>query len=42
MASEKSTLKLEINTLPLMNRGALGVQTIKLKENEKISGISKF
>lgn len=42
VASEKSTLKLEINTLPLMNRGALGVQTIKLKENEKISGISKF
>ena len=42
VASEKSTLKLEINTLPLMSRGALGVQTIKLKEKEKISGISKF
>lgn len=42
VASEKSTLKLEISTLPLMSRGALGVQTIKLKEREKISGISKF
>lgn len=42
VASEKSTLKLEISTLPLMSKGALGVQTIKLKENEKISGISKF
>lgn len=42
VASEKSTLKLEISTLPLMSRGALGVQTIKLKEKEKISGISKF
>lgn len=42
IASSSSTLKIDLSTLPLNFRGALGVKTIKLNDGQKISGISKF
>lgn len=42
IASNSSTLRIDLSTLPLNFRGALGVKTIKLNDGQKISGISKF
>lgn len=37
--SNKSCLKIEIETLPLLSRNTIGVKAIKLKNNEQVVGI---
>lgn len=42
ITSSGARIKINVDSIPLLSRGAQGKKSIKLKENEKVIGISKF
>lgn len=42
ITSNSARIKIDIDSIPLLSRGAQGNKSIKLKDNEKVIGISKF
>ena len=42
ITSNSARIKIDIDSIPLLSRGAQGNKSIKLKEKEKVIGISKF
>lgn len=42
ITSNSARIKIDIDSIPLLSRSAQGNKSIKLKENEKVIGISKF
>lgn len=42
ITSSGARIKINVDSIPLLSRGAQGNKSIKLKENEKVIGISKF
>lgn len=42
ITSNKAQIKVDIEEIPLLSKGAQGVKSIKLSENDRVIGISKF
>ena len=42
IVASKAQIKLNINEISLLSRGAVGTRSMKISEKDKIVGISKF